>query len=167
MNEISKILSGEVESEVNIFFAPNHIVFEFDDTVVVSRLIEGEFFKINQMLTKDHSTRIDINKKELLDCIDRATLLVKEGNKKPVIFDITDGSLKINIVSTFGKMNEDIDINKDGQDIKIGFDPKFLIDALRVIENETISMYFMNAKAPCTIRDEEGNYIYLILPVNY
>lgn len=167
LNEISKILSGEVESEVNIFFAPNHIVFEFDDTVVVSRLIEGEFFKINQMLTKDHSTRIDINKKELLDCIDRATLLVKEGNKKPVIFDITDGSLKINIVSTFGKMNEDIDINKDGQDIKIGFDPKFLIDALRVIENETISMYFMNAKAPCTIRDEEGNYIYLILPVNY
>lgn len=167
LNEISKILSGEVESEVNIFFAPNHILFEFDDTIVVSRLIEGEFFKINQMLTKDHSTRIDINKKELLDCIDRATLLVKEGNKKPVIFDITDGSIKINIVSSFGKMNEDIDINKEGQDIKIGFDPKFLMDALRVIENETISMYFMNAKAPCTIRDEEGNYIYLILPVNY
>lgn len=167
LNEISKILSGDMDSEVRIFFAPNHIVFEFDDTIVVSRLIEGEFFKINQMLTKDHSTRIDINKKELLDCIDRATLLVKEGNKKPVIFDISDGSLKINIVSTIGKMNEDIDINKDGQDIKIGFDPKFLIDALRVIEDETISMYFMNAKAPCTIRDEEGNYIYLILPVNY
>ncbi len=167
LNEISKILSGEVESEVNIFFAPNHILFEFDDTIVVSRLIEGEFFKINQMLTKDHSTKIDINKKELLDCIDRATLLVKEGNKKPVIFDITDGSIKINIVSSFGKMNEDIDINKEGQDIKIGFDPKFLMDALRVIENETISMYFMNAKAPCTIRDDEGNYIYLILPVNY
>lgn len=167
LNEISKILSGEVDSEVKIFFASNHIVFEFDDTIVVSRLIEGEFFKINQMLTKDYSTRIDINKKELLDCIDRATLLVKEGNKKPVIFDITDGSIKINIVSAFGKMNEDIDINKEGQDIKIGFDPKFLMDALRVIENETISMYFMNAKAPCTIRDEEGNYIYLILPVNY
>lgn len=167
LNEISKILSGEADSEVNIFFAPNHILFEFDDTIVVSRLIEGEFFKINQMLTKDHSTRIDINKKELLDCIDRATLLVKEGNKKPVIFDITDGSIKINIVSSFGKMNEDIDINKEGQDIKIGFDPKFLMDALRVIDNETISMYFMNAKAPCTIRDEEGNYIYLILPVNY
>ncbi|MGN0375312.1 MAG: DNA polymerase III subunit beta [Butyrivibrio sp.] len=167
LNEISKILSGDTDSEVKIFFAENHIVFEFDDTVVVSRLIEGEFFKINQMLTKDHSTRIDINKKELLECIDRATLLVKEGNKKPVIFDIEDGSIKINIVSTFGKMNEEIDITKEGQDIKIGFDPKFLIDALRVIEDETISMFFMNAKAPCTIRDEEGSYIYLILPVNY
>ena len=167
LNEISKILSGDMEDEVNIFFASNHIVFEFSNTVVVSRLIEGEFFKINQMLTKDFTTKVDINKKELLDCIDRATLLVKEGNKKPVIFDIKDGDMNINIVSTFGKMNEDIDINKEGNDIKIGFDPKFLIDALRVIEDENISMFFMNAKAPCTIRDEEGNYIYLILPVNY
>ena len=167
LNEISKILSGDMEDEVNIFFANNHIVFEFSNTVVVSRLIEGEFFKINQMLTKDFTTKVDINKRELLDCIDRATLLVKEGNKKPVIFDIKDGDMNINIVSPFGMMNEDIDINKDGNDIKIGFDPKFLIDALRVIEDENISMFFMNAKAPCTIRDEEGNYIYLILPVNY
>ncbi len=167
LSEISKILSGEADSEVKVFFAPNHILFEFDNTIVLSRLIEGEYFKINQMISKDHQTKICINKKELLDCIDRATLLVKEGNKKPVIFDIADGSLKINIVSTVGKMNEDIDIEKEGEDIKIGFDPKFLIDALRVIDDETISMYFMNAKAPCTIRDEKGNYIYLILPVNY
>ena len=167
LNEISKILSGSLEDKVDIFFAPNHIVFEFDNTVVVSRLIEGEFFKINQMLTKDYSTKVDINKKELLDCIDRSTLLVKEGNKKPVIFDIKDGSMDISIVSTFGKMNEDIDISKYGNDIKIAFDPRFLIDALRVIDEENISMYYMNAKAPCTIRNEESSFIYLILPVNY
>lgn len=166
LGEISKILSGEADSEVKVFFAENHIVFEFEDTVVVSRLIEGEYFKINQMLSKDHQTKININKKELLDCIDRATLLVKEGNKKPVIFNITDGSIKINIVSTIGKMNEEIDITKDGNDIRIGFDPKFLIDALRVIDDENISMYFINAKAPCTIKDDKGSYIYLILPVN-
>lgn len=167
LSEINKILPGDADSIVNVFFTNNHIVFEFDDTIVVSRLIEGEYFKINQMISKEHMTKITINKKELLDCIDRATLLVKEGNKKPVIFDIVDGSLKINIVSTVGKMNEEIDITKEGQDIKIGFDPKFLIDALRVIDDENISVYFMNAKAPCTIRDDEGKYVYLILPVNY
>lgn len=167
LNELSKIIPGDAESEVTVYFTNNHIVFEFDNTVVVSRLIEGEFFKINQMISKDHETMIKINKKEFLDCIDRATLLVKEGNKKPVIFDINDGSIKINIVSTIGKMNEEIDIEKEGKDIKIGFDPKFLIDALRVIDDEVVSMYFMNSKAPCTIRDEENNYIYLILPVNY
>ena len=167
LQEISKILSTDAENMVNVYFTNNHILFEFDNTTVVSRLIEGEYFKINQMLSKDYETKIIINKRELLDCIDRATLFVKEGNKKPVIFDIEDGSVKINITSTVGKMNEEIDIEKEGSDIKIGFNPKFVIDALRVIDDETISMTFMNAKSPCTIRDKDNRYIYLILPVNY
>ena len=167
LNELVKIIPGDAQSEVTLYFTTNHIVFEFDNTVVISRLIEGEFFKINQMITKDHESNITINKKEFLDCLDRATLLVKEGNKKPVILDITDGSIKINIVSPIGKMNEEIDIEKEGKDIKIGFDPKFIIDALRVIDDEVVTMYFMNSKAPCTIRDEESKYIYLVLPVNY
>ncbi len=64
LNEISKILSGEMEDMVQIFFTENHIVFEFDDTVVVSRLIEGEYFKIDQMLSSDYETKVMINKKE-------------------------------------------------------------------------------------------------------
>ena len=80
LNEISKILSGEVEDQVKIFFTDNHIVFEFDDTVVVSRLIEGEYFRIDQMLSSDYETKVKINKREFLDCIDRATLFVKEGD---------------------------------------------------------------------------------------
>ena len=63
LNEISKILSGEMEDMVQIFFTENHIVFEFDDTVVVSRLIEGEYFKIDQMLSSDYETKVMINKK--------------------------------------------------------------------------------------------------------
>lgn len=167
LNEISKILSGDAESEVVVYFADNHIVFEFDDTMVVSRLIEGEYFKISQMLSKDYETKIKVNKKEFLDTIDSATIFVKEGNKKPVIFDIADGTIKINIVSSIGKMNGEIDIEKEGKDVKIGFDPKFMIDALRVIDDEVITLYFINSKAPCTIRDEENSYLYLILPVNY
>lgn len=83
--EISKILSGEADSMVNISYTDNHVVFEFDRTIVVSRLIEGEYFKIDQMISNDHEIKIRINKKELLNCIDRATLLVKEGDKKPII----------------------------------------------------------------------------------
>ena len=80
--EISKILSGEAESMVEISYTNNHIVFEFDNTIVVSRLIEGEYFKIDQMLSSDYDTKVRINKKEFLNCIDRATLLIKEGDKK-------------------------------------------------------------------------------------
>ncbi len=83
-----------------------------------------------------------------------------------MIIIITYGKLGMKIDSAMGSMNEDIDIEKEGKDILIGFNPKFLIDALKVIDDETIDIYLVNPKAPCFIRDEEETYTYLILPVN-
>ena len=151
----------------SVCLAVNHILFEFGNTKVVSRLIEGEYFKIDQMLSSDYETKVKINKKEFLDCIDRATLLVKEGDKKPIIIHIEDAFMELRIDSQIGSMKEEIDIEKTGKDILIGFNPKFLIDALKVIDEEEITIYLMNPKAPCFIRDDEGKYVYLILPVNF
>ena len=167
LQEISKIIPGSADEDVVIYITNNHIVFEFENTTVVSRLIEGEYFKIDQMLSSDYDTKVRINKRELLDCIDRATLLVKEGDKKPIIMNITDGNMELRINSFIGSMNEDIDIDKDGKDIMIGFNPKFFIDALRVIDEEEVNLYMVNPKAPCFIKDDEGKFIYLILPVNF
>ena len=165
--EVSKILSGEVDSEVTISFTNNHIVFEFDQTIVVSRLIEGEYFRIDQMLSSDYETKVKINKRELLNCIDRATLLVKEGDKKPIIINILDEAMELKMKSQIGTMDEEIMISKEGKDLLIGFNPKFLIDALRVIDDEEITLYLMNPKAPCFIKDDKEMYVYLILPVNF
>ena len=90
LTEISKILTGGVDDNVDIYFTDNHILFEFEDTVVVSRLIEGNYFRVEQMLTNDYETKVTINKREFLDCIDRATLMVKEGDKRPIILNIND-----------------------------------------------------------------------------
>ena len=165
--EVSKILPGDADKDVSIFFTDKHIIFEFDDTVVVSRLIEGEYFNIDQMLSSDYETKVRINKREFISCIDRATLLVKEGDKKPVIINITDGAMKLKMNSTVGSMDEEIDITKEGKDLLIGFNPKFLIDALRVIDDEEVDLYMVNPKAPCFIRNAEESYIYLVLPVNF
>ena len=127
LQEISKIIGGEADAEVEISFTKNHIVFEFD----------------------------------------RTTLLIKEGDKKPIIIDIKNESMELKIKSQIGSMDELIFCTKDGKDLMIGFNPKFLIDALRVIEDEEVDLYFMNAKAPCFIKDENQSYIYLILPVNF
>jgi DNA polymerase-3 subunit beta len=167
LNEISKILTGEADKDVTIYFTDKHILFEFDNTVVLSRLIEGEYFKIDQMLSTDYETKMKINKREFLSCIDRATLPVKEGEKKPIIMNVTDADMELKINSTIGSMNENIDITKEGKDIMIGFNPKFLIDALKVIDDEEIDIYMVNPKAPCIIRDEQNSYLYLILPVNF
>ena len=167
LQEISKILTGEAEDMVDIFFADNHILFEFDETKVVSRLIEGEYFHIDQMLSSDYDTKVKINKREFLNCIDRATLLIREGDKKPIILNIQDGSLQLKINSFVGSMNEEIEIEKEGKDLLIGFNPKFFIDALRVIDDEEVTLYMVNPKAPCFIKDDAGTYVYLILPVNF
>lgn len=167
LQEISKILSGEISDEVDIYFTERHVLFEFDNTVVLSRLIEGEYFKIDQMLSGDYETKISINKKEFLSCIDRATLLIKETEKKPIIVGIQDRVMELKVNTVIGSMNEDIDIVKEGKDILIGFNPKFLIDALRVIDDEIIDIYLINPKAPCFVKDKNESYIYLILPVSF
>lgn len=143
------------------------IAFEFENTIVVSRLIEGEYFKVEQMISSNFDTIVNINKKEFLDCIDRSTLLVKEGDKKPIIINITENELELKISSFLGSMNEQLEINKNGKDLMIGFNPKFLMDALKVIDEEKVDIYFVNPKAPCVMKNSEETYIYLILPVNF
>lgn len=167
LNEISKILSGDADKDVNIFFTDKHILFEFDNTTVVSRLIEGEYLKIDNILSADYETKIKLNKREFLSCIDRSTLLIKEGDKKPIILNILDDIMELKMNSIVGSLDEEIDISKLGKDLKIGFDPKFLIDALKVIDDEEIEIKLLNSKAPCFIKDDGENYIYLILPVTF
>ena len=167
LNEISKILSGDAECMVAVNISDNHIMFSFESTIVVSRLIEGKYFQVDQMITKNYETKVTINRRELMDCIDRSILLIREDDRRPIILQTGDEVLSLQITTSLGSMNETIDIETEGRGIAIGFNPKYVLDALRAIDDETISMYFMNSKAPCFIRDEHDTYVYLILPVNF
>ncbi len=167
LNEISKIIGGSADDDVSVFFTDKHVLFEFDKTIVISRLIEGEYFQVDKMLNNNYETKMSVNKKEFLSCIDRATLLVKEGDKKPIVVSIEDEKLELKISSTLGSMKEEIDIKKEGKSLVIGFNPKFMLDALKVIDDEVIDLYMFNSKAPCFIKDADENYIYLVLPVNF
>ncbi len=167
LSEISKILGGDNEKEVQIFFSKNHILFEFDDTMVVPRLIDGEYFKIDHMLSSDYETRVKVNKREFMDSIDRSMILIRDSDRKPIILNVEDSNVNLKVRSTIGSMNADVSAYKAGKDIMIAFNPKFLLDALRVIDDEEVELYMMNPKSPCFIKDEEGTYIYLILPVNF
>ena len=158
---------SDIDSEVQIFFSTNHIMFEFNDTIVLSRLIEGEYFRINQMLSSDYETKVTLNRRDFMDAIDRASILVRENDKKPLILNFTDEEMELKMHSAFGTMDARLAITKFGKDLMIGFNPKFLGDALRIIDDEEVTLYMMNPKSPCFIRDEEETYIYLILPVNF
>ena len=166
LQEISKILPGEAKDSVNLYITDKHILFEFENTLVVSRLLEGKFYNINQMLSTDYDTKITVNKMDLLRCLDRSTLFVKESDKKPIILKIESEKMELMISSEIGSMRDQLMLEKEGKDLTIGFNPKFLVDALRVIDEEEITIYMINSIAPCIIRDENASYLYLILPIN-
>lgn len=164
--EISRVLSGEKNDMVDISFDKKFVKFEFNNTIIVSRLIEGEYFNVEQMISSDYETCVKLNKNEFINVIERAVTLTREGEKKPIIFEIRDGEMNIEISSSIGSMNDHIYINKEGKDLTIGFNPRFFLDALKVIDEEEVNIYFVNSNAPCLIKDKEESYIYIILPVN-
>ncbi len=166
LTEISKILDPNPEEMVHVYLADKHAMFQFGTTTVVTRLIEGTYFNVDQMISGDYNTHVRINRQAFLSCLDRATLLVHEEDKKPIILKITDESLELRIRTAMGSMDENLSIEKEGSDIVIGFNPRLLMDALRAIDEDDVEVYFLSPRAPAFIRDE-STYCYLILPVNF
>jgi DNA polymerase-3 subunit beta len=164
---LSKILSNDEEKDVTVFFTGKHVVFEFDETVMVSRLIEGEYIRFEQLLSSDYETKIRINKKEFLDCLDASMPLINENDKKPIVLNIVDELMDLKITTVRGNMDGEIGIEKKGKDLMIAFNPKFIIDVLKVIDDEEIDIYMVNPKVPCFIRNTDESYNYLIMPVNF
>jgi len=167
LSDISKIIVGDSDSDIRILFSKNHVVFEFEKTRVVSRLIEGAYFRVESMLREEWETHIRLKKKDLFDCLDRSTLLVNENDKKPVIMTISEGEMNVRLKSAIGSLNEDIDVEREGKDLKIAFNPKLMMDSLRVIDDEYIDIYMVKYNYPCTIKDNDGSYSYVVLPVNF
>ena len=167
MSEIGKILTGEMEDEVRLYFTRNHILFEIDGTTVVSRLIDGVYFRVDQMLSNDFETKMTVKKSDFASSVDRALLFTSEADKRPLVLSIGEDSMNMRISSPAGSMSDDVQIEMEGKELKIGFNPKFILDVLRVIDDEDILIYFLNSKAPCFIKDEEQSYVYMVLPVNF
>ena len=167
LSELMKILTGEQDDLVSLYFTRNEILFEMDGTVVISRLIEGNYFRIDQMLSNDYETTVVLKKTDFMNSVDRAMLFTSESEKRPLVLSVESNSINMKINSQLGSMSDTLEIEKEGKDLKIGFNPKFILDALRVIDDEKITVYFLNAKAPCFIKDEEQSYIYMVLPVNF
>lgn len=144
--EIIKIIGGDPEKEIAVYFTENHIQFEIENTRAISRLIEGEYLKVEQLLSKDYGTKIKVQKKELQECIDRASLLLKDDAKKPIILNIEENILSLEAASNMGSMNESMFVVKEGEKLRIGFNPKFLLEMLRVIDDEEVfcRIFFSN-----------------------
>lgn len=167
LQEVMRIIDSDTQKNVNIYFSRDHILFEFDKTLVLSRILDGEFFRIESMLSNDYDTKVNVSRLKLQNAIEQSMILIRENEHKPMILDIENGMLKLSVNSSLGFMDAKVNIEKSGSDLKIAFNPKFLVDALKVIDDDFVNIYFTNAKSPCFIRDDKNTYTYLILPVNF
>lgn len=165
--EIGKIISGDADLDVLIEFSDKHIIFKFDGVIVVSRLIDGKYFDISRMTNMDSTISVTVNRRDLIDAIDRGSLLVREGDRKPVVIDIAKNKMVVSVTSSMGSMHDTLEASQNGNDIKIGFNPKFMIEALRAIDDEDVTLHLSGRAAPCVIKDSDDSYYYLILPVQF
>lgn len=168
LNEISKILSESEmeETAVDLYLNPKKAIFLFDDTKVILRLLEGQFVRYEDILPKDSQCKVVLNKSDFMNSIERASLLAKVGKNNLIKLDIKDHNMEITSKSEEGTVKEEVIVSKEGSDLIIGFNSKYLSDALKAIDDEEIVMLFNTAISPCLIRPLTGEaYEYLVLPV--
>ncbi len=166
LNELVKILSTEDNDLMTVTFTGRHILFKMDETMLISRLLEGEFLNYERNMNMSFSTRAYVNTKALLDSIDRAALISKEGKNSPVRFDIRQDKIVITSNTEAGSAYEEVPIRLEGEGMVTAFNPRYYMDALRAIDDETVCILYASSLSPCIIQGTHTeDYKYFILPI--
>ncbi len=170
LNELLKILVEDDEALVKIGVNKNQALFEMGDTIIISRIIEGEFLNYNSIIPETSETKVIIKTKKLSDSFDRVSLFAKENiekdKKSPVKMSIGIDGVVLSCVSDTGDAKEDIDAVVEGKSIDIGFNPRYVLEALKAIEDEEICIEFNSSISPVLIKPVNKNdFIYVVLPI--
>ncbi len=167
MNEINKILSeSSDEDKVKMILNEKRAIFIIGSIKVVLRILDGEFIKYKDILPKESKIKVRVNRNDLMESIERASLLSKEGKNNLIKLSVKDTIATITSKSEEGNVREEVIIQKEGEDLDIGFNAKYVLDVLKSIDEEEIYMFFNTSITPCLVEPTEGNaFEYLILPV--
>ncbi len=167
LSEIGKILE-DTEEAVNIYFSKNQILVQIQNTIVISRLLEGEFINYKQIIPNDYKIKITVETTKLIESCERAALFARDSSNNMIKFEINDDTMSIKSNSQNGNVQEEIKINKQGEDIEIAFNAKYFMDVLKVIDSELITIEFTTNISPSILRPSDDNcYLYLILPSRF
>lgn len=166
-NEISKIMSDENdEEEFAISMDNKKAVFHIGTTVVTTRLLEGSFINYKDIVPKSNECRVTADRKDLIGVIDRASLIVSEGKNNLIKMNIKDNMMNISSRSEEGHIEENMSVEIEGSGLEIGFNSRYIMDVMKVIDDEEIVMEFISNVTPCMIKPKEGNsFEFLVLPV--
>ena len=169
LNEVNKIISDSFDL-ITVGIAKNQALFEMENCKIVTRLLDGEFLKYSNAIPNTWETRIKVNKSLLQNCFERILLIsassIEKEKKYPVKVNIEIGKVTISCSNQTGDAKEEILVDTEGKELEIGFNPRFFLDALKVIDDEEVYLEFGTNRSPCIIKPiENGDYVYMILPI--
>ena len=171
LNEVNKIILDSFDN-IKIGVSTNQAIFEMENCKIVTRLLDGEFLNYSSVIPSNWETRIRVNKSTLQNCFERVSLIsassIEKEKKYPVKISIDVGKVIISCTNQTGDAKEEMYTETEGKALEIGVNPKYFLDALKVIEDEEIYVSFGTNISPCIIKpiDESGkNYTYMILPI--
>lgn len=165
LNEVSKILE-DVSDIVKITFTNNHILFNLNNTKIISRLLDGKFVNYSSLLPQEHKILVDVNKQQLQSCIERASLMAKDSNSNLIKLDVQEENMIITSNSQLGKVREELSINLQGEALQIAFNSRYLLDVLKNVDDDEVKLEMTSSVSPCVIKCKNtDNSKYLVLPV--
>jgi len=166
LHELSRVLPTDAADSVSFYYTDKRIVFDLPQFTFVSRLLEGEFIRYDQIFNEDFTTNVTMTRQDFLSGLERATLVARESKKSPVKLEIAENSVIITSNTEMGTAFDEVQAEVDGSTLEIAFNPRYLIDALRAIEEKQIIIRFTTGLSPCIIRGLESDAAkYLILPL--
>ena len=165
LTEICKFLEDNDE-EINVYIQKNFLMVEFDNTKIITRLIDGDFINYKQIIPKDFTTSITLSKTVFEEAIERTSVLSRVDRNNLVKFDIKEKLLTLTSNSDIGNIKENIGVSLKGNDLTIAFNSRYFSECLRTISDEAIKINFNMPSSPCIVTPSDGDeYLYLILPV--
>jgi DNA polymerase-3 subunit beta len=162
--EISRMLDGD--EPLKIYADKNLLSVAVKDTVITSRLYAGEFVRKENIFPVAFTTKVNVRRTELIDSVERASVLIRGDKNNLISFDIKMNKIVINANSDMGKVEETVSADLDGKELKIAMNGKYLLDAMKALTDEMVVMSFNTSVSPFTLENADGNGSqYLILPV--
>ncbi len=167
MMELRKIVSDK-DGEITIYSNKRFVIFNAENYIVLSRLLEGEFLDYKKAVPQNYVSSAVCDTKDLIDAVERVSLIITERLKNPLKVTINDNLIKIKCSTELGNVYDELEVLKEGDDLEIGFNNKYILDALKAAKKDEVKFEFSGSLSPCKIVPKEGNdFIYLVLPVRF
>ena len=165
MGEIMKLIP-DGDDFIKIGLGRRHILFEINGYTIISRLLEGEFMKYESIIPTNYNTVVRTKTKDMISSVERVALIITDRFKAPLKLEFREDELKISTATALGTANDKLEVSVDGNDIEIGIQSRYILDALRAGEEDEVLIGMVSPTNPvCIIPTTGESFLYLILPV--